>query len=70
MLIIEHERLLINQIIIIIININIKKCRQRKAGRERLTPYQSEGPSRTIPINLQIERIERVNSKNKKGASS
>ena len=50
------------------ININIKKCRQRKAGRERLTSYQSEGPSRTIPINLQIERIERVNSKKQKGS--
>ena len=29
----------------------IKKDWQRKAGRERLTPYQSEDPSPTLPTN-------------------
>ena len=36
--------------IIIIIIIIIKKDRQCKAGRGRLTPYQSEDPSPTLPI--------------------
>ena len=38
-----------NIVIIIIILIIIKKDRQCKAGRERLTPYQSEEPSPTLP---------------------
>ena len=38
-----------NNIIIIIINIIIKKGWQCKAGRERLTPYQSEDPNPTTP---------------------
>ena len=36
-------------IIIIIIIIIIKKDWQGKAGRERLTPYQSKDPSPTLP---------------------
>ena len=39
----------IRGIIIIIIIIIIKKDRQCKAGRVRLTPYQSEDPSPTLP---------------------
>ena len=35
--------------VIIIIIINIKKDWQCKAGRGRLTPYQSEDPSPTLP---------------------
>ena len=35
--------------VIIIIIIIIKKYRQCKAGRGRLTPYQSEDPSHTLP---------------------
>ena len=37
-------------IIIMIIIIIIKKYWQCKAGRGRLTPYQSEDPSHTLPI--------------------
>ena len=36
--------------VIIIIIIIIKKDWQYKAGRGRLTPYQSEDPSPTLPI--------------------
>ena len=35
----------------------IKKCWQCKAGRERLTPYQSEDPIPTIPTNRLKEGI-------------
>ena len=35
--------------IIIIINTIIKKHRQCKDGRGRLTPYQSKDPSHTLP---------------------
>ena len=42
--------------------INIKKCRQCKAGRERFTPYHSTNP--------QKERRERENSERQKGANS
>ena len=37
------------QCVIIIIIIIIKKDRQCKAGRGRLTPYQYEDPSPTLP---------------------
>ena len=37
------------QSIIVIIIIIIKKDWQRKAGRGRLTPHQSEDPSPTLP---------------------
>ena len=40
--------------IIIIINI-IRKGRQCKAGRERLTPYQSEDPNPTTPTHRMKE---------------
>ena len=36
---------------VIIIIIIIKKDRQCKAGRGRLTRYQSEDPSQTLPTN-------------------
>ena len=50
----------LNVIIIIIIIIIIKRGWQCKAGRERLTPYQSEDPNPTTqPIE---ERRERENS--------
>ena len=38
----------------IIIIIIIRKDRQCKAGRERLTPYQSEDPNPTTPIAVVI----------------
>ena len=40
----------INVIIII-----IKRCWQRKAGRERLTQYQSEDPNPTTPTHRKKE---------------
>ena len=45
-------------IIIIIIIIIIKKCRHRKAGRERFTPYPSEDPSPTIPTSRKKREME------------
>ena len=45
-------------IIIIIIVITIKKCRQCKAGKERLTPYQSEDTNPTILTNRMKEERE------------
>ena len=42
-------------IIIIIIIIIIKRGWQRKAGRERLTPYQSEDPNPTTPTHRKKE---------------
>ena len=41
--------------IIIIIVIIIKRDRQCKAGKERLTPYQSEYPSPTIVTYIEKE---------------
>ena len=41
--------------IIIIIIIIIRKGRQCKAGRERLTPYQSEDPNPTTPTHRMKE---------------
>ena len=41
--------------IIIIIFIIIIKGRQCKAGRERLTPYQSEDPNPTTPTHRKKE---------------
>ena len=40
---------------IIIIIIIIGKGRQCKAGRERLTPYQSEDPNPTTPTHIMKE---------------
>ena len=45
----ERADRLTKKSIIIIIIIIIKKDWQRKAGRGRLTPYQSEDPSPTLP---------------------
>ena len=53
------------ELLIIII---IKKCWQCKAGRERLTSYQSEDPSPTIPTHRMKEKGKTVIDK--KGASS
>ena len=44
-----QDAMLLVIIIIIIIIIIIKKGWQCKAGRERLTPYQSEDPNLTTP---------------------
>ena len=41
--------------IIIIIIIIIKKCWKCKAGREPLTPYQSDDPSHTTPTHRMKE---------------
>ena len=46
----EAKRQLSDIIIII-----IKRGWQRKAGRERLTPYQSEDPNPTTPIHREKE---------------
>ena len=55
--------------IIIIIIIIIKRGRQCKAGRERLTPYQSEDPNPTTPTHRKKEeKGKTVGDKN--GASS
>ena len=43
------------RIVQIIIIISIKRGRQRKAERERYTPYQSEDPGPTIPTLRQEE---------------
>ena len=40
---------------ILIIVIIIRKGRQCKAGRERLTPYQSEDPNPTTPTHTMKE---------------
>ena len=54
-------------IIIIIIIIIIKKDWQCKAGRGRLTPYQSEYPSPTLPTyNKGKEKKEKEKKENKK----
>ena len=42
--------------IIIISSSSIKRGRQCKAERERYTPYQSEGPSPTLPTYRQEKR--------------
>ena len=55
-------------IIIIIIIIIIKKGWQRKAGRERLTPYQSEDPNPKTPTHKMKE--EKGKAGDKKWASS
>ena len=47
----------------------LKKCWQCKAGRERLTPYQSEDPRPTTPTHrIKEEKVKTVGDK--KGASS
>ena len=46
---IQVQSWLLKHSFIIIIIIIIKKDRQCKAGRGRLTPYQSEDPSPTLP---------------------
>ena len=56
-------------IIIIIIIIIIKKAWQCKAGRERLTPYQSKDPSQTIPTHRMKEEKSKT-AGDKKGAST
>ena len=56
-------------IVIIIIIIIIKIGWQCKAGRERLTPYQSEDPSPTIPTDRMNEEKGKTVG-DKKGASS
>ena len=51
-------------IVIIIIIIIIRKGRQCKAGRERLTPYQSEDPNPTTPTHrMKEERGKTVGDK-------
>ena len=56
-------------IIIIIIIIIIKRGWQCKAGRERLTPYQSEDPNPTTPPHRKKEEKGKTVG-DKKGASS
>ena len=58
-------------IIMIIINniIIIKKGWQFKAGRERLTPYQSEDPIHTTPTH-KMKKEKRKTAGDKKWASS
>ena len=56
-------------IIIIIIIIIIKRGWQYKAGRERLTPYQSEDPNPTTPTHRKKEEKGKTVG-DKKGASS
>ena len=52
------------RIIIIIIIIIIRKGRQCKAGRERLTPYQSEDPNPTKPTHrMKEEKLKTVGDK-------
>ena len=66
----EQLRLILKGfIIIIIIIITIKKGWQCKDGRERLTPYQSEDPSRTIPTHRMKEKKGKA-AGDKMGASS
>ena len=56
-------------IIIIFVIIIMKKGWQCKAGRERLTPYQFEDPSLTIPTHrMKEEKVKTIGDK--KGASS
>ena len=43
------SKILYNKLLLYSIIIIIRKGRQCKAGRERLTPYQSEDPNPTIP---------------------
>ena len=52
-----------------IIIIIIKKDRQWKAGRGRLTPYQSEDPSPTLPTNRGNEEKGKI-VEDKKGESN
>ena len=56
-------------IIIIIIIIIIRKYLQCKAGRGRLTPYQSEDPSPTLPTYRGKEEKGKI-VENKKGESN
>ena len=56
-------------VIIIIIIIIIKKGWQCKAGRERLTPYQSEDPNPTTPTN-RMKQEKGKTAGDKKWASS
>ena len=59
----------INIAIIIIIIIIIKKGWQCEAGRERLTPYQSEDPNPTTPTHRMKEEKGKT-AGDKKRASS
>ena len=54
---------------IIIITIIIKKGRQCKAGREPLTPYQSEDPSHTIPLTHRMKEEKGKAVGDKKGVN-
>ena len=54
---------------VIIIIIIIKRGWQFKAGRERLTPYQSEDPNHTTPTHRKKEEKGKTVG-DKKGASS
>ena len=65
----NHTIILINQIIINIIIITIKKDWQCKAGRGRLTPYQSEYPSPTLPTYRRKEEKSKI-VEDKKGESN
>ena len=56
-------------IIIIIISIIIKRGRQREAGTEWFTPYQSKYPSPTIPTYRKKEGKEK-NSRRQRGSNS
>ena len=56
--IIDHIHIIIIIIIIIVIIIIIKKYWQCKAGRGRLTPYESEDPSPTLPTYRRKEKGE------------
>ena len=56
-------------IIIIIIIIIIRKGRQCKAGRERLTPYQSEDPNPTTTTHrMKEEKGKTVETKSERAA--
>ena len=50
-------RIPVEMLLLIIIIIIIKEDRQCKAGRERLTPCQSEDPSPAIPTDKKKEEI-------------
>ena len=67
----SHTRVLLPALesIIIIIIIIIKRGWQCKAGRERLTPYQSEDPNNTTPTHRKKEEKGKTVG-DKKGASS
>ena len=70
MIIIIFVVIIVTIIIIININIFIEKGCQCKAGRERLTPYQSEDPAPQYQLTHRMKEERRKTSGNKRGASS